>query len=89
MGLDTVEIILWAEKEFEMSISDKDAGEIRTVGDFSSYIYRQCMLKNDLKNTLTEEIIFNKISDLLVNQYAIKANQISRDARFIQDLRLN
>ncbi len=40
MGLDTVEIVLWAKKEFEITISDTEAGEVRTIDDFSQLIHR-------------------------------------------------
>ena len=52
MGLDTVEIVLWAEKEFSIAITDADAGEVSTVGDFSQLIYNLLLIKNGLKNSI-------------------------------------
>ena len=37
-SLDTVELIIEFEKEFELSIPDEDAEKITTVGDAISYI---------------------------------------------------
>lgn len=37
-SLDTVELIMEFEKEFDMSIPDEDAENIATVGDASTYI---------------------------------------------------
>lgn len=37
-SLDTVELIMEFEKEFEISIPDEDAENIATVGDAVSYI---------------------------------------------------
>ena len=88
MGLDTVEIILWAEKEFDIAITDAEAGEVSTVGDFSLLIYNLMLAKYGLKNTTNEDIIYKKIKALLIKQYLVKESQISRDAKFIQDLRL-
>ena len=88
MGLDTVEIILWAEKEFGIVITDAEAGEVSTIGDFSLLIYHLMLAKNGLKSTTDEEAIYNKIKALLIKQYGVKENQISRDATFVQDLRL-
>lgn len=34
MGLDAVEIVLRTEGVFTVAISDEEAGEVRTVGDF-------------------------------------------------------
>ncbi len=89
MGLDTVEILLWAEKEFGIAITHADAGEVSTVGGFTLLIYHLMLAQHGLKNTTSEEIIYNKIKALLIKQYGIKESQISRDAKFIQDLRLD
>ena len=89
MGLDTVEIVLWAEKEFGIAITDADAGEVSTVGDFSQLIYNLLLIKNGLKNSINEEIVYNKIKTLLIKQYLVKESQINRNAKFIADLRLD
>lgn len=37
-SLDTVELIMEFEKEFDISIPDEDAEKIATVGDATSYV---------------------------------------------------
>ena len=37
-SLDTVELIMALEEEFEIDIPDEDAGSIKTVGDIVKYI---------------------------------------------------
>ena len=37
-SLDTVEVVMAIEEEFSIEIPDKDADEIRTVGDAIKYI---------------------------------------------------
>ncbi len=37
-SLDTVELIMEFEKEFDISIPDEDAEKIQTVGDVTSYL---------------------------------------------------
>ena len=37
-SLDTVELIMELEKEFDMTIPDEDAEQIATVGDAVSYV---------------------------------------------------
>lgn len=41
MGLDAVELVLRAEEFFVISISDEQAAEVRTVGDFYRLICRK------------------------------------------------
>ena len=40
-SLDTVELIMAFEEEFEIDIPDEDAEKMRTVGDAVAYIERQ------------------------------------------------
>ena len=37
-SLDTVELIMEFEKEFDLTIEDSDAEKIQTVGDVNSYL---------------------------------------------------
>ncbi len=38
MGLDTVELVMEVEEEFGITIPDRDAGSIRTVGELHEYV---------------------------------------------------
>ena len=38
MGLDSVELVMALEEEYEMEISDEDAEKIKTVQDVITYI---------------------------------------------------
>ncbi len=40
-SLDLVELVMECEDEFELAISDEDAGAIRTVGEAVAYIKRR------------------------------------------------
>lgn len=40
-SLDTVELVMAFEEEFEIDIPDEDAEQMRTVGDAISYIAKQ------------------------------------------------
>jgi acyl carrier protein len=88
MGLDTVEIVLWAEKEFDLQLPDDEVSQIYTVGEYSDYLHRKLKTKHGFKPCLSNEIIFNKIKAVLINDYAISAHKITRDAKFIADLNL-
>ena len=87
MGLDTVEIVMWAEDEFDIVISDEDASKIITVGDFAAFIV---MKVNSTKNiSLTNNEVLPKLIDMLVKDYGIKRDSIKTSSRFVQDLGLD
>jgi acyl carrier protein len=85
MGLDTVEFVLWAEKEFQIEIPDKDAETIYTVGHFSTYVHQKLTLKLGLK-VPSEQFIFNRIKEYIASEFKIAPDSIQRESRFINDL---
>ena len=40
-SLDTVELVMAFEKEFEIDIPDEEAEKLRTVGDALTYLHKQ------------------------------------------------
>ena len=40
-SLDTVELVMAFEKEFDIDIPDEDAEKLRTVGDAMNYLHEQ------------------------------------------------
>lgn len=63
MGLDTVEFVLWAEKEFGLEIPDQDLTDIYTVGEFANYIANKV---NEKKGTSFDwSYVFPKNSPIL------------------------
>lgn len=85
MGLDTVEIVLWAEEEFGITISNQDVANLFTVGEFSSCIHRQLALKEGLKAP-SEAQVFDSIKRFLVSRFHVKPERITRNAQFVKDL---
>jgi len=45
-SLDTVELVMELEDEFDMSIPDEEAEKIKTVGDALEYVERQLEAKS-------------------------------------------
>ena len=88
MGLDTVEIVLWAEKEFELQLPDEEVSQIYTVGEFSDYLHSKLRTKHGFKPCASNEHIFNKIKAILIKDYAVSEYKIIKDAKFIDDLNL-
>ena len=87
MGLDTVETVLWAEEEFAIDIPDADASVILTVGEFSLYIHRRLVARDDLEAT-TEERIYEQIRNFLIEAFRVRPELITRQAKFVKDLGL-
>lgn len=87
MGLDTVEFVLWAEKEFELDIPDQDITDILTVGQFSNYVHHQ-RLKTNGSAALPESIIYERIKLFLNNEFNVTLEKINRDSVFVKDLKL-
>lgn len=42
-SLDKVEMILFAEEEFDIDIQDEDAAEVRTVNDAVAYVEKRLL----------------------------------------------
>ena len=83
MGLDTVEFLLYAEKEFDIKISDDEAGSVTTMGEFT----RLCHQK--LKSGLDDEQVFTRLKAIL-HQHFVDANlEIKREHAIVKDLGLD
>jgi acyl carrier protein len=88
MGLDTVEFILWSEKEFEIEILDSDAEKFFTVGQFSIFVHYK-LLDAHGSNAISEAEIFERIKKYLVSEFKISPERISHSSNFVKDLRLD
>ena len=88
MGLDAVEFILWSEKEFAIEIPDRDAQNILTVGQFSTYVHHK-LLDIHGSNATSEAEVFERIKKFLFSEFRIAPESISRSSYFVKDLRLD
>lgn len=88
MGLDIVEFVMWAEKEFEIENPDKDAEKILMVGEFSKYVHRKLSDMHGSSATPEAEI-FDRIKKFLVIEFRIAPDKINHGSYFVKDLRLD
>ena len=88
MGLDTVELLLWAEEEFGIEIPDRDAENILTVGDFSTFVHSKLVDIMGSAATIETEI-FERIEQFLVAEFNVDAGKINRESYFVKDFRLD
>jgi acyl carrier protein len=89
MGLDTVELVLLAEKEFGLQLPDNEVSLVSTVGELADLVHQKLMLKHGLKLCQSQDEIYNIIKNLLIEQFATPEAKISRDARFADDLQMD
>jgi len=71
MGLDTVELIMAIEERFGIEIPDKEASEMRTVGDMQRFILSKVNV-SDEKTCMTQQAFH------LIRRTAISAFGVSR-----------
>lgn len=87
MGLDTVEFLMHAEKEFDITITDAEAGEIYTVDQFSKLCHQKILQKPN--STLSEEQVFESLKRILLLHFLSKNAKIKREDLIVKDLGLN
>ena len=87
MGLDTVEFLLYAEKEFDIKISDAEAGLVYTIGQFSRLCHAKLLIKAN--NTFDEEQVFARLKHILHKHFLKTDAVIKREDLIVKDLGLN
>lgn len=80
MGLDSVELIMRIEEEFSIEISDIEAGEILTVGDFYKLILKKIDRADD------NQEIWEMLCNAIIEQGGVPRAKITPDARIVDDL---
>ena len=87
MGLDTVEFLMYAEKEFAIKITDEEAGKIFTVGEFSVLCYSKLQLQEQCN--IDEEQVFFKLKQILHKHFLGADIEITRKHLIVKDLGLD
>ncbi len=85
MGLDTVELIMWAEDEFNIEIPDNHAENIATVQQLSDYVFEKTMLK-PTENKLSKKDLEEMIRRMLEELTGIPYDKIKMEHTFTYDL---
>lgn len=86
MGLDSVELVMSVEEEFDIQIPDSVAGNIVTVGQLHNYVSTELQR---LGREQQSDAVFKKIQQITCEQLGIKPERVTLNARFIQDLGLS
>lgn len=86
MGLDTVELVLAAEKHFGVSVPDERAEKTVTVEQFARLL---CELRSATAAPLTYEVVLLQLQQMIAMQFKIPIERIVPEARFVADLGLD
>jgi acyl carrier protein len=88
MGLDALEIVLWAEDEFGVDLPDQITRDLRTVGELVGCIGTR-QSASAAGRPLTGSEIHDRLAGLLASRFGLPRERIARDARFAADLNID
>jgi len=84
MGLDTVELVMAIEEEFDIRIEDTDAPKLAVLGDMHAYIVQALKERGAAPD---EEQVWQRLSAIVVKQLGVRPGQVTRSAHIVNDLR--
>ena len=87
MGLETVEILIQIEEEYDISIPDEDAYLLGEVGDLALYIVNSCEQNNGVLIEIEPVIAYLK--RILHEDYGVPLEQITLKSHIVKDLGLD
>ena len=86
MGLDTIELVLSAERHFDVSVPDELAEKTITVEQFARLLYE---LRAQSDRPLAYEVVLLELRQLVAKQFGIPIERVLADAQFVKDLGLS
>lgn len=84
MGLDTVEIILSVEAEFNLKISDADAQKMQRVGSMHDFVVETLRNRGE---PVDEADVWKRIVTIILDQLGVNPEDIIPSTRFVEDLK--
>ena len=86
MGLDSVELVMAFEEEFEVEIPDDEAERIVTVGDARDCIVGKLRARAEDLDAVDPEEVWARIKAIVVDHIGVRPEKVTPDAAFIDDL---
>ena len=86
MGSDSVDLLMSVEEEFDIEVTDDEASAIVTVADLHHCLVRKWQAKSRNDRRKTREPTWQALCDVIIDQSAARADQISPTARIVKDL---
>ncbi|WP_208025607.1 acyl carrier protein [Niastella caeni] len=78
MGLDTVELVVNVEKAFGITIPDREAEKIITVGDFHAVVWRYVQGRQSMR--CKSQQLYYKLRHALIHTFKVERNDIQLSA---------
>lgn len=89
MGLDTVELVMAVEDEFDIAISPSAAEKITTVGELRDFVVWALESKMDDAAPVDPEAVLKRIQRIFETNHGLGPEQVVPAARIIDDLGLD
>lgn len=86
MGLDTIELVLYAEQHFGVAVPDERAEKTVTVEQFARLLYE---LRAQIAAPLAYEVVLLQLQQLIAKRFNIPLEKITPNATFVKDLGLD
>lgn len=91
MGLDSVELVMECEDEFDIRMSDFDAQQIETVGQLQELCIRlvQEQVQSFDLSPARQEAIKEEVRKIVSEQLGKKMSKVVPEAHFVRDLKMD
>jgi len=89
MGLDTVELVMSVEEEFDIDIPPEAAEKITTVGDLRDFVVRSLERKGAGSGAVSGESVLQRIRQIFEKDHGVGPERVVPAARILADLGLN
>jgi acyl carrier protein len=83
MGLDSVELVMAVEEYFDIQIPDPVSEKLYTVGLLHEHVTSELRRLGREQNA---DAVFTSLQQLICKQLVVKPEQVTPNARFVQDL---
>lgn len=83
MGLEGVELVLAVEEHFAIEVDDVEAAKLVTCGLLCDYIVGRLRARGDAR---TEDEVWSHLKAIIVEQLGVKPEEVTREAKFVEDL---
>ncbi len=89
MGLDTVELVMSVEEEFDIDIPPEAAEKITTVGDLRDFVVASLERKGGAPGGACPDSVLQRIRQIFEKGHGIGPERVVPAARIIADLGLD